>query len=91
MKRLWIRAHALNEVEILARRNRLPVEFRVIAADTDPNSMVVVEVDDALAEAVARSNFLRASGKVLAENESPPYVGSDPPLSEEELRTEFAK
>lgn len=95
MKRLWIRAHALGTVHHLATlygtkdvAERLDQTMR---QTTDPNRMVVVDIDDDLAAAVQRDGFFRASGKVLEEGEEPPYLGNDPPLSEEELRTEFAR
>lgn len=95
MKRLWIRAHALPEVADIANRmmfGKSAQATMTLRYDTDDgNAMVVLEVPTEVADKVSRSAFLHTCGKILAEGEDPPYVGSDPPLTEEELRVEFAK
>jgi hypothetical protein len=82
VKRLWIRAHALNEVEQIANRlksfeDNVTLGKAKYAAFPNINDMIVVEITDELAAAVARDAFLMTAGKVLADGEKPPYLGAD--------------
>lgn len=104
MKRLWIRAHAVAEVRALATKiasDTKNPELAIFAVDLfastqhlidrDLNAMLVVEIPDDLAAAVMADGYLILAGKVLEEGEEPPYVGSDPGLTEGEMRTETIK
>lgn len=77
MKRLWIRRHALANVEDLARRHGFAADLGTVATARNPNDMVVVEVSDDLAAVVAQDGYLMAAGKVLRDGEEPPYVGEE--------------
>lgn len=93
MKRLWIRAHALHDVGILARRhnsNDCVTEFaaRDVCERSRANDMVILEIPDALAPIVMADGYLILCGKVLEEGEEVPYVGSDPGLTVGEMRAE---
>lgn len=88
-RRLWIRAHALPDVEALARKNggiSGTLKLAVVAQrlSPDPNAMVVVHIPDELVTILSADGYLTMCGKVLAPGEEPPYLGSDPGLTEAE-------
>jgi hypothetical protein len=66
-KRIWIRAHELFTVSSAAE------------AMGKHDDMVVIEVPNELADYVMSLPFTFIRGKVLADDESVPYVGPDPP------------